>query len=79
MSEAPAKRTRKPAAPKGAAAVPAATQAVATDKIVQVIGAVCDVEFEGHLPAIMNVQGWFGTLEECVDAAVTGTWRGEHP
>jgi hypothetical protein len=24
----------------------------------------------------MKVQGWFGTLAECVDAAVTGTWRG---
>src|SRR6185295_19906351 len=31
-----------------------AAKAVATGKIVQVIGAVCDVEFVGHLPAILN-------------------------
>jgi predicted aconitase len=29
-----------------------------------------------YLPAIMNVQGWFGWIADCVDAAVTGTWRG---
>src|SRR5215469_17135965 len=29
-------------------------QGVATGKIVQIIGAVCDVEFEGHLPAILD-------------------------
>src|ERR1044072_8578526 len=28
--------------------------AVATGKITQVIGAVVDVEFDGHLPAILN-------------------------
>ncbi len=54
----------KAAAPKAAAKAPAAktaapkavkpTALVATGKIVQVIGAVVDVEFEGHLPAIMN-------------------------
>jgi predicted aconitase len=32
-----------------------------------------------YLPAILGVEAWFGTLEECVDAAVTGTWRGELP
>ncbi|MGQ3113845.1 MAG: F0F1 ATP synthase subunit beta, partial [Brevundimonas sp.] len=37
-------------APKAAAPVDAA----ATGKIAQVIGAVVDVEFEGHLPAILN-------------------------
>jgi predicted aconitase len=30
-----------------------------------------------YLPAILGIEAWFGTLEECVDAAVTGTWRGE--
>jgi hypothetical protein len=30
-----------------------------------------------YLPAIMNVQGWFGDTRECVDAAVTGRWQGE--
>ena len=55
---------KKPAAPKAApakaapapkAAVAAALPAgIATGKISQVIGAVVDVEFTGHLPAIMN-------------------------
>jgi F-type H+/Na+-transporting ATPase subunit beta len=48
--KAPAK---KPTAPK-AAPKATATQAVATGKLVQIIGAVVDVEFEGHLPAIQN-------------------------
>ena len=30
-----------------------------------------------YLPAILRIEGWFGTLEDCVDAAVTGRWRGE--
>lgn len=30
-----------------------------------------------YLPAILGIEAWFGTLEECVDAAVTGQWRGE--
>jgi F-type H+-transporting ATPase subunit beta len=51
--------TRKPPAPKApkAAAAPtsaAPVSAVATGKIAQVIGAVVDVEFTGHLPAILN-------------------------
>ncbi|MFN3354382.1 MAG: F0F1 ATP synthase subunit beta, partial [Brevundimonas sp.] len=51
--------TRKPAAPKApkASAAPtsaAPTAAVATGRIAQVIGAVVDVEFDGHLPAILN-------------------------
>jgi len=51
--------TRKPAAPKApkAAAAPVATKptaAVANGRIAQVIGAVVDVEFEGHLPAILS-------------------------
>ena len=29
-----------------------------------------------YLPAILGIEAWFGTLEECVDAAVTGRWRG---
>jgi F-type H+-transporting ATPase subunit beta len=41
---------RKPAAPKA----PIAAKGVATGKLVQIIGAVVDVEFEGHLPAIMS-------------------------
>ncbi|RAK57042.1 F0F1 ATP synthase subunit beta [Phenylobacterium deserti] len=56
MSEAavakkPARRT--PAKAK-ASEIPATVQGVAKGRIVQVIGAVVDVEFEGHLPAILN-------------------------
>ena len=57
---APAKKApaaKKPAAPKAAAAksaAPAVAQGVATGRIAQVIGAVVDVEFDGHLPAIMS-------------------------
>lgn len=29
-----------------------------------------------YLPAILGIEAWFGTLAECVDAAVTGRWRG---
>jgi F-type H+-transporting ATPase subunit beta len=42
------------AAPKTAAPKPAATIGAATGKLVQVIGAVVDVEFTGELPAILN-------------------------
>ena len=50
---------KKPAAPKAAVKkTPAKTAApvagVATGKVAQVIGAVVDVEFEGHLPAILS-------------------------
>jgi predicted aconitase len=47
--------------------LPPGTRVIATDSAKQA----------HYLPAIMKVQGWFGTLAECVDAAVTGTWRGE--
>ncbi|MGY2078980.1 aconitase X [Modestobacter sp. SYSU DS0657] len=46
--------------------LPAGTRVIATDSAKQV----------HYLPAIMDVQGWFGTLRDCVDAAVTGTWQG---
>ncbi|AYG94417.1 F0F1 ATP synthase subunit beta [Brevundimonas naejangsanensis] len=45
---------KKPAAPKKAAAPKAAAAVAGQGKIAQVIGAVVDVEFEGHLPAILN-------------------------
>ncbi|HKR90240.1 MAG TPA: F0F1 ATP synthase subunit beta [Phenylobacterium sp.] len=59
MSEAPAKKTTTRRAPAKAAAAKSAAAvvpagAVASGKIVQIIGAVVDVEFEGHLPAILN-------------------------
>lgn len=46
--------------------VPDGTRVFATDSAKQA----------HYLPAIMGIEAWFGTLEECVDAAVTGTWRG---
>jgi F-type H+-transporting ATPase subunit beta len=55
MSEAPAKKTpRRTAAKAAAPQIPAVAPGAASGKIVQVIGAVVDVEFEGHLPAILN-------------------------
>jgi F-type H+/Na+-transporting ATPase subunit beta len=55
MSEAPAKKPAARKTPaKKAAAPAAAAQGVATGRLVQIIGAVVDVEFEGHLPAILN-------------------------
>jgi hypothetical protein len=30
-----------------------------------------------YAPAIGGVDVWFGSMEECIDAAVNGTWRGE--
>ncbi|MEU3274206.1 aconitase X catalytic domain-containing protein [Saccharomonospora sp. NPDC006951] len=30
-----------------------------------------------YLPAILGIEAWFGTLEDCVNAAITGRWTGE--
>ncbi len=30
-----------------------------------------------YLPAIMGIQAWFGTTQDCIDAALTGQWHGE--
>src|SRR6201997_3422673 len=54
MSEAPAKKTTRRAPAKAAGPQVPAAPGVATGKIVQIIGAVVDVEFKGHLPAILN-------------------------
>ena len=27
-----------------------------------------------YLPAIMNIQAWFGSTADCINAAVTGKW-----
>jgi predicted aconitase len=32
-----------------------------------------------YLPAIMNIEGWYGSTAECVDAACTGRWNGRLP
>lgn len=29
-----------------------------------------------YLPAIMGIQAWFGTTEDCINAALTGRWSG---
>jgi len=47
-------------------AVPKGTKVAALDSAKQV----------HYLPAIMNIEGWYGTTAECVDAACTGRWNG---
>src|SRR6185295_1021358 len=55
MATATAKKTPAKKTPaKAAAKTPAVAKGVATGKLVQIIGAVVDVEFEGHLPAILS-------------------------
>jgi hypothetical protein len=49
--------------------MPKGTRVVATDSAKQA----------HYLPAITGVSCWFGTVEQCVDAAVTGHWSGELP
>ena len=50
-------------------AVPKGTKVAALDSAKQV----------HYLPAIMNLEGWYGTTAECVDAACTGCWNGRLP
>jgi len=44
--------------------MPKGTSVVATDSAKQA----------HYLPAIMGVQTWFGSLEDCIQAAITGKW-----
>jgi hypothetical protein len=46
---------------------PAGTRVFATDSAKQA----------HYLPAILGIEAWFGTTEECIAAAVTGRWNGE--
>lgn len=46
-------------------AVPPGTKVVALDSAKQA----------HYLPAILGLQAWFGTTEQCVEAACTGQWR----
>jgi predicted aconitase len=39
------------------------------------VAAVDSAKQAHYLPAIMGVQCWFGSTEDCIDAAVTGTWN----
>jgi predicted aconitase len=48
-------------------ALPPGTKVVALDSAKQV----------HYLPAIMGVEAWFGTTEDCINAALTGRWTGE--
>jgi predicted aconitase len=32
-----------------------------------------------YLPAIMGIEAWFGTTEDCINAALTGRWNGMPP
>jgi predicted aconitase len=50
-------------------AVPPGTKVVALDSAKQA----------HYLPAIMNVEAWFGTTRDCIDAALTGRWGGAPP
>jgi hypothetical protein len=47
-------------------ALPPNTKVVALDSAKQV----------HYLPAIMGIEAWFGTTEDCIDAALTGRWNG---
>jgi predicted aconitase len=48
------------------AAVPKGTKVAALDSAKQV----------HYLPAIMGIEGWYGTTAECIDAACTAKWNG---
>lgn len=47
--------------------LPSGTRVVATDSAKQA----------HYLAALSGAQMWFGSLADCVDAAVTGTWKGD--
>ena len=46
---------------------PSGTKVVATDS----------AKHAHYAPAIAGVGVWFGSMEDCIKAAITGTWRGE--
>jgi predicted aconitase len=41
------------------------------------VAAVDSAKQAHYLPAIMGVQTWFGSTEDCINAAISGKWRGE--
>jgi predicted aconitase len=47
-------------------AVPKGTKVAALDSAKQV----------HYLPAMMGIEGWYGTTEDCIDAACTSKWKG---
>src|SRR5271166_4101899 len=50
-----------------ARAVPKGTKVVALDSAKQT----------HYLPAMVGIKAWFGTTEDCINAALTGRWTGE--
>jgi predicted aconitase len=50
-------------------AVPKGTKVVALDSAKQA----------HYLPAMVGIEAWFGTTEDCIRAALTGRWNGECP
>jgi predicted aconitase len=50
-----------------ARAVPKGTKVVALDSAKQT----------HYLPAMVGIEAWFGTTEDCINAALTGRWTGE--
>src|SRR5580693_5420703 len=54
MADTPAKKPAAPRKPAAATPAPAISAVASRGRIIQVIGAVIDVEFDGHLPAILN-------------------------
>ena len=48
------------------AAIPPGTKVAALDSAKQV----------HYLPAMMGIEGWYGTTADCIDAACTGKWNG---
>ena len=32
-----------------------------------------------YLPAMMGIEAWFGTTDDCIDAAISGRWHGSCP
>jgi len=50
-------------------AVPKGTKVAALDSAKQV----------HYLPAMMGIEGWYGTTADCIDAACTGRWEGRLP
>jgi hypothetical protein len=41
------------------------------------VGATNSAKQAHYLPAILGIQCWFGSTADCIQAAITGTWRGE--
>jgi predicted aconitase len=52
-----------------AQAVPPGTKVAALDSAKQA----------HYLPAILGIQAWFGSTRDCIEAAISGRWKGEAP